>query len=227
MYVEVPRISGKERPRNLGLPWYMYSRNTSALEATFLHLRFCAFSEEIPNVGHPWLWLVDQLADVCTGSDMFPDGSELPVTLRKSTRTNTDLKSCRIRGVDWEVLKTRNLWKSNGVRVSPQTDEDTLKIVLKFPELVKTNDWVRLEKVSGIRTNTFALEAMRQWCTHVSLQCPALQANNLPALKAKLRSTAPDAPRSVLRPPTLSANLGTTGLVPLVQVPGSPCTVMW
>jgi len=97
-----------------------------------------------------------------TGSDMFPDGSELPVTLRKWTRTNTALKSCTIRGVDWEVLKARNLCKSNGVRVSPLTDEDTVKIVLNFPELVKTNDWVQLEKVSGIRTNSFALETMRQ-----------------------------------------------------------------
>ena len=96
---------------------------------------------------------------------MFPDGSELPVTFRKWTRTNTVLKSCTIWDVDWEVLKARtcsNLWKSNGVRVSPLTDEDTVKIVLKFPELVKTNDWVQLEKVSKIRTNTFALETMRQ-----------------------------------------------------------------
>jgi len=238
MYVEVPRVSGKGRHRNLGLTRYRCLRNTSALEASFLHLRASVHpcsksvglptlhvrlnmwdwswntralqvSGEIPNVGHPWLWLVDQLADVCTGSDMFPDGSELPVTLRKWTRTNTALKSCTIRGVDWEVLKARNLCKSNGVRVSPLTDEDTLKIVLKFPELVKTNDWVQLEKVSGIRTNTFALEAMRQRCTDVALQCPALQADNLPALKAKLRSTAPDAPRSLHRPPTLSANLET------------------
>ena len=76
--------------------------------------------------------------------------------------TNTALKSCTIRGVDWVVVKARNLCKSNGVRVSPLTDEDTLKIVLKFPELVSTNDWAQLEKVSGIRANTFALESMRQ-----------------------------------------------------------------
>ncbi len=76
--------------------------------------------------------------------------------------------------VDWEVLKTRNLCKSNDVRVSPLTDEDTLKIVFKFPELVNTNDWVQLEKVSGIRTNTFTLETMRQRCTDVTLQCPTL-----------------------------------------------------
>ena len=42
------------------------------------------------------------------------------------------------------------------------TDEDTVKIVLKFFEPVKTNDWVQLEMVSGIRTNSFALETMRQ-----------------------------------------------------------------
>ena len=156
---------------------------------------------------------------------MFPDGSEVPVTLRKWTRTNTTFKSCTIRGIDWEVLKARNLCKSNGVGVSPLTDEDTLKIVLKFPELVKTNDWVQLEKVSGIRTNTFALEAMRQRCTDVALQCPALQANNLAALRAKLRSTAPDACQSVHRPPTLSANLGAAAPLPLPQVAGSPSTV--
>ena len=93
---------------------------------------------------------------------MFPDGSELPVTFRKWTRTNTVLKSCTICDVDWEVLKARNLCKSNGVRVSPLTDEDTVKTVLKFPELVKTNDWVQLEKASGIHTNTFTLEVMGQ-----------------------------------------------------------------
>jgi hypothetical protein len=130
--------------------------------------RVLQVSEEIPNVGHPWLWVVDQLPDVCTGSDMFPDGSDLPVTLCKWTHTNTVLKSCTIRGVDWEKVKTRDLCK-------PLTDEDTVKIVLKFPDLVKTNDWVQLDKVSGIRTNSFVLEAMRQRCTDVSLQCPALQ----------------------------------------------------
>ena len=106
---------------------------------------------------------------------MFPDGTVLPVTLCQWTRTNTVLKSCTIRGVDWEVLKARNLFKSNGVRVSPLTDEDTVKIVLKFPDLVKTNDWVQLEKASSILTNTFALEAMRQRCTDVALQCPDLE----------------------------------------------------
>ncbi len=92
-------------------------------------------------------------------------------------------------------------------------------------ELVKTNDWVQLEKVSGIRTIAFSLEAMRQRCTDVPLQCPALEANNLPVLRAKLRSTAPNAPRSVHRPPTLSANLGTAVPLPLPQVPVSPSTV--
>jgi hypothetical protein len=71
--------------------------------------------------------------------------------------------------------------------------------VLKVPDLVKSNDWVQLEKASGIRTNTFALEAMRQRCTDVALQCPDLEARGLPALRAKLRSTAPDAPRSATR----------------------------
>ena len=47
----------------------------------------------------------------------------------------------------------------------------------------------------------------------------------MPTLKSKLRSTAPDAPRSVLRPPTLSANLATATPLPLAQVAGSPSTV--
>ena len=40
-----------------------------------------------------------------------------------------------------------------------------------------------------------------------------------------MRSTAPDVPRSVHRPPTLSVNLGTAAPLPLAQVPGSPSTV--
>ncbi len=105
------------------------------------------------------------------------------------------------------------------------TDEDTVKVVLKYPDLVKSNDWVQLEKASGIRTNSFALEAMRQRCTDVALQCPDLEARGLPALRAKLRSTAPEAPRSANRPPTLSPNLGTAAPLPLAQVAGSPSTV--
>ncbi len=50
-----------------------WSWNTRALQV----------SGEIPNVVHPCLLVVDQLVDVCTGSDMFPDGSEVPVTLCK------------------------------------------------------------------------------------------------------------------------------------------------
>ncbi len=44
-------------------------------------------------------------------------------------------------------------------------------------------------------------------------------------MKIKLRSTDPDAPRSVHRPPTLSENLGTPAPLPLAQVTGSPSTV--
>ena len=59
----------------------------------------------------------------------------------------------------------------------------------------------------------------------MSLQCPDLEARGLPALRAKLRSTAPEAPRSAHRPPTLSPNLGTAAPLPLAQVAGSPSTV--
>ena len=47
----------------------------------------------------------------------------------------------------------------------------------------------------------------------------------MPGLRAKLRSTTLDAPRSVHRPPTLSPNLGTTSPLPLAQVAGSSPTV--
>ena len=75
---------------------------------------------------------MDQLADVCSESDMFPPGSPLPVSLRGWTRTQTNYKSCTIRGVDWEVVNARNQCKLNGVQVSELTDEETLKRVLQF-----------------------------------------------------------------------------------------------
>jgi hypothetical protein len=111
MYVEVPRSSKTGRKGNLMLTKYRSLRTTSVLEASFLHLhssihpcskavglrtlhvRLCLWdwtwntralqkSGEIPNVQYSWLWLVDQLADVCSESDMFPPGSPLPVSLR-------------------------------------------------------------------------------------------------------------------------------------------------
>jgi hypothetical protein len=150
---------------------YRSLRTTSALEVSFVHLhssihpcsktvglctlhvRLCLWdwtwntralqkSGDIPNVQHSWLWLVDQLADVCSESDMFLLGSPLPVSLCVWTRTQTNYKSCIIRGVDWEVVNARNQCKLNGVQVSELNDEETLKRVLQFPDLVRTNDWM-------------------------------------------------------------------------------------
>ncbi len=84
---------------------------------------------------------------------------------------------------------------------------------------------MQLEKVCGIRTNTFGLETMGQRCTDVALQCPVLEENGLSTLRAKLRSTAPTAPRSTHLLPTLSSNLDTVSPLPLPQVPGSLSTV--
>ena len=48
-------------------------------------LKILRVDKHCTKVEHPCLWLVDRLVDVCTGSDMFPDGSVLPVTLHKGT----------------------------------------------------------------------------------------------------------------------------------------------
>ena len=140
---------------------------------------------------------------------MFPPGSPLPVSLRDWTRTHTNCKSCTIRGVDWEVVNARNLCKLHGVQVSELTTEETLKRVLQFPDLVRTNDWVQLEMASGIRTNSYALESMMTRCTNAALEYPHLEACGLGSLKATLRSTAPEAPRSALQPAALVSNLET------------------
>ena len=116
-------------------------------------------------------------------------------------------------------------------RVSPRIEVrqvsgvSALRVARTRKKLNENSDWVQLEKATGVRTNTFALEAMRMRCTDVALQCPDLEARGLPALRAKLRSTAPEAPRSAHRPPTLSPNLGTAAPLPLAQVAGSPSTV--
>ena len=156
---------------------------------------------------------------------MFPPGSPLPVSLRGWTRTQTNCKSCTIRGVDWEVVNARNQCKLNGVQVSELTDEETLKRVLQFPDLVRTNDWVQLEMASGIRTNSYALESMMTRCTNAALEYPHLEACGLGSLKATLRSTAPEAPRSALQPATLVSNLGTPCPLPFPQIAGPPSLV--
>ena len=149
-------------------------------------------------------WMMCTLGQICFQS---PEGSVFPVVLREWTHTKTGLKSYTIRGVDGALVKIRNLCKSKGVRVSPLTDEDTFKIVLKFPDLVNTNDWVQLEKSSGIHTNTFTLKTIIHRCTDTALKCPALEASGLSTVRVKLRSTDPDTPRSTHRPPTISVNL--------------------
>ena len=147
---------------------------------------------------------------------MFPPGSPLPVSLRGWTRTQTNCKSCTIRGVDWEVVNARNLCKLNGVQVSELTTEETLKRVLQFPDLVRT---------TGILTNSYALESMMTRCTNVPLEYPHLEASGLGSLKDTLRSTDPESPRLVLQSPTLVSNLGTPCPLHFPQIAGPPSLV--
>ena len=129
-------------------------------------------SGEIPEVGHSWLWLVDLLADVCSMSDMFAGGQALPKEIRQWTRTQTHYKPCTVRGVDWECVKARNMCKAAGTDISPLTSEDAVKRVLdteESRECVRTQDWVQLEKVCGIRTNHDAVQTLLHRCISAGL----------------------------------------------------------
>ena len=168
-------------------------------------------------VGHSWLWLVDLLADVCSTSKMFPNAQDLPKEVRHWTRTKTGCQPCTIRGVDWECVKARNACKAAGTDISPLTSEDTVKRVLEYPDLIRKQDCVQLEKVTGIRTNASALEALRQRCIGAGLQYPHLEACGLANLRAGLRTRAQDAPTGVYQPPSLEAELGVPLPLPVPQ----------
>ena len=78
---------------------------------------------------------------------------------------------------------------------------------------------------SGIRTNSYALESMMTRCTNAALEYPHLEACGLGSLKATLRSTAPEAPRSTLQSAALVSNLGTPCPLPFPQIAGPPSLV--
>ncbi len=78
---------------------------------------------------------------------------------------------------------------------------------------------------SGIRTNSYALESMMTRCTNAALEYPHLEACGLGSLKATLRSTAPEVPRSALQSATLVSNLGTPFPLPFPQITGPPSLV--
>ena len=178
-------------------------------------------SGEIPEVGHSWLWLVDLLADVCSMSDMFAGGQALPKEIRQWTRTQTHYKPCTVRGVDWECVKARNMCKAAGTDISPLTSEDAVKRVLdteESRECVRTQDWVQLEKVSGIRTNQAAVQTLLHRCISAGLQYPHLEACGLAKLRGHLRIRAHGAPLGVHHPPSLQSKLTYPQPIPLPQV---------
>jgi len=114
-------------------------------------------------------------------------------------------------------VKARNACKAAGTDISPLTSEDTVKRVLEYPDLIRKQDWVQLEKVTGIRTNASALEALRQRCIGAGLQYPHLEACGLANLRAGLRTRAQGAPTGVYRPPSLEAELGVPLPLPVPQ----------
>ncbi len=62
-------------------------------------------------------------------------------------------------------------------------------------------------------------------CTNAALEYPHLEACGLGSLKATLRSTAPEAPRSALQSAALVLNLGTPCPLPFPQIVGPPSLV--
>jgi hypothetical protein len=114
-------------------------------------------------------------------------------------------------------VKARNACKAAGTDISPLTSEDTVKRVLEYPDLIRKQDWVQLEKVAGIRTNASALQALLQRCTGAGLQYPHLEACGLANLRAGLRTRAQGAPTAVYRPPSLQAELGVPLPLPAPQ----------
>ncbi len=116
------QISGKGRQGNLRLTRYRCLRNTYALEAGFLHIHGsihpCTKSVGMPTLHYMWDSTCGTRPGIreYTTSDIYG-------------RARTDEEPCTIRGVDWEVVKARNLlaslsWhlcQAKGVRVSPHT----------------------------------------------------------------------------------------------------------
>ena len=118
-------------------------------------------------------------------------------------------------------MKARNACKAAGTDISPLTSEAVVKCVLETPEsreCIRTQDWVQLEKVSGVRTNASALYALYQRCITAGLQYPHLEACGLANLRAGLRTQAHKAPLHVHKPPSLESNLGQAHPLPAPQV---------
>ena len=78
---------------------------------------------------------------------------------------------------------------------------------------------------SGILTNSYVLESMMTRCTNADLEYPHLETCGLGSLKATLRSTALEAPRSDLQSAALVSNLGSPCPLPFPQIAGPPSLV--
>ena len=78
---------------------------------------------------------------------------------------------------------------------------------------------------SSPSSNSYALESMMTRCTNAALEYPHLEACGLGSLKATLRSTAPEAPRSTFQSAALVSNLGTPCPLPFPQIAGPPSLV--
>jgi hypothetical protein len=219
------------------LPVFRGLRNTSPLEACFLHynasvhptakhmgtttlhVRTNLFdwfwnttalqtAGAIPAVGHSWLWLMDALRDVCADTELFALGAPLPRVLQHWPRTRTDFKPCTFRGVDWEMMRLRNASAQGRGSVSSLLFADSVKRVLEHPKLIVQNDWVGLYEATGVRTSARALARLLDKSVAAGLSYPHLEQNGLTHLRDLLRTTALNAPAAIHRPPLPLATVG-------------------
>ena len=122
--------------------------------------------------GHHQPWLVDATMSILSG---YLGEDELPTRFAKWRPIDMSRKPVSFRGYDFGMEAHRAQARCHKVSLSTLQEEEDIRKVLQFPDLVLKKNWAAILERTGIRTNEKYLEKLKKRVLERALTDSALE----------------------------------------------------
>jgi len=122
--------------------------------------------------GHHQPWLVDATMSILSG---YLGEDELPTRFAEWRPIDMSRKPISFRGYDFGMEAHRAQARRHKVCLSTLQEEEDIRKVLQFPDLVLKNNWAAILEKTGIRTNEKYLEKLKKRVLERALTDSALE----------------------------------------------------
>lgn len=172
----------------------------------------------IPDLGHFWPWLNDLCVRALAGLPEHERAEATPPVLRNWRLTDTSHEPLTRRGVQWDEVYTAagdDQIARPPSALRARADIDAVLATTELTRAVVRGDAAAVGRLSRVVTDPAALNELKERTIEKALAWHALKERGVDTLRAKLRTTAPEAPSEPTQPAPLAARVTADATGPL------------